>query len=276
LTQIAASSGQSWNSSFYYKLQAGSLTGVSAFQVSVVERDAAGAFLTGTFTNVATPSSTLVRGDTSRTLSNASTARVSGDIRIILTGVAIDITLRIGLPQLELGAFATSVIPTTTTALTRAADVASVNTLTPWYNQVAGTVYADFSFIGQNATSNKVVNFDAGAGFADSIDIYAPSIVPRFDVFVSGSGQAQLVPAPATAPTLNTSVRVAGAYAVNDFAACRNGGAVSTDTSGTLPSVTRMVLGNQNLTGFYLNGYLRRITYFPRRLANADLQAITT
>jgi hypothetical protein len=42
-------------------------------------------------------------------------------------GVAIDITLRIGMPQLEQGAFATSVIPTTTATVTRATDVASIN-----------------------------------------------------------------------------------------------------------------------------------------------------
>jgi hypothetical protein len=41
--------------------------------------------------------------------------------------------------QLEAGAFATSYIPTTTTSLTRSADEAAVNTLSPWFNAAEWT-----------------------------------------------------------------------------------------------------------------------------------------
>jgi len=73
----------------------------------------------------------------------------------------------------------------------------------------------------------------------------------------------------------NATVKVAGAYAVNDFATSQGGGTVGTDTSGTLPTVTTLYLGS-NGAAQYASSYLRRITYYPRRLANAELQSITS
>jgi hypothetical protein len=193
-----------------------------------------------------------------------------------LSGVAIDITLRIGLPQLEQGAFATSVIPTTTTAVLRAADVASVNTLSPWYNASTGTLYAEYIRFG-------AVNFQAIATFSDNtvsntttllFGSGAPSNNQRFDVNVSGVGQASIIVL--TAPPLNTISKTAGVYAVNDFAATANGAVPGTDTSGTLPTVDRLRLAtNGDGTGGFLNGYLRRIVYYPRRLTDLELRQIT-
>jgi hypothetical protein len=75
----------------------------------------------------------------------------------------------------------------------------------------------------------------------------------------------------------NTSVRkIAYAYQTNNFAGCANGGTVLTDTSGTLPSPDRMSIGNQNAVGSNVfTGYIRTLTYYPSRLTNAQLQALT-
>jgi hypothetical protein len=274
LTQIAASSGQSWSSSFYYKLQAGSLTGVSAVQVSVVERDAAGAFLTGTFTNVATPSSTLVRGDTSRTLSNASTQRVSGDIRIILTGVAIDITLRIGLPQLELGAFATSVIPTTTTALTRSADVASVNTLSPWFNSASGTLYVEAT------TPPGIAGFPNSIGISDGTSNNRTLTYVFTNGFYSGitTGGVSQGNAPVfVTPTIGAAFKFAAAYNTNLLQSALNGTAGTPDTTINLPSgLNIMRIGAASLSSNFYNSHIQRITYYPRAFSQTELQTLTT
>lgn len=165
--------------------------------------------------------------------------------------------------QLEAGSFATSYIKTEAASVTRSADVASVNTLSPWWNNVEGTLFADYtasssSFVAMLYTdaSNNMVMIGGTSGAA-------------FDVNNAGVVQATL-----GARVL--SAKIAARFKANDFAVCLNGGAVATDTSGTVPSITdRLALGYFPGVGLQINGYLRRVTFYPRTLTSAELQAIT-
>ena len=178
--------------------------------------------------------------------------------------------------QLEAGAFPTSYIPTTTTALTRAADVASVNTLSPWYNASAGAIY----FEGVTFDTTPGI-FPNAAMFTDGTANNRSGIVrnnstgnARSNVVVGGAAQFA---ADATAWTLNATAKIALAYAVNDFALVVNGGAATTDTLGTIPAVDRLRLGVDSVgSNAFLNGYLRRVVFYPRRLSNAELVSITS
>jgi hypothetical protein len=190
------------------------------------------------------------------------------------TGVAIDVTLRIGLPQLEQGAFATSVIPTTTTALTRSADVASVNTLAPWFNAATGTVYAEFDLYAFTVGQSYRFAFSDGTTSNQLRARLAPSGTTQVRHEVVNSGASTTLGSPATINLALT--KEAFAYATNDYAGVVNNGTPSTSATLTVPSVNVLQLGATvgGATGI-LNGHLRRICYYPRRLANADLQAIT-
>lgn len=270
-TQIAAANGQTWTQSTYVKLVGGSLTNISEIRGSIAENNAGGTFLAGS-TTAFTPTTGALSGQRythTRTLNNASTAFVVGTTQIVASGAA-DITLRIGLPQLEQGAFATSVIPTTTTALTRSADVASVNTLSPWFNATEGTLFAESSV---NYTVPGT-SFPLAASLNDNssnnrIEVgYLTSVVAGFEVSTGGTPQAGLYPA-----NVSQIRKTAGAYATNDFAVSTNGSAASVDTSGSVPTITRLALGTRTTGGTVI--HLRRVTYYPRRLSNAELQAIT-
>jgi hypothetical protein len=183
--------------------------------------------------------------------------------------------------QTEAGAFPTSYIPTTTTALTRAVDVASVNTLSPWYNATEGTLYAEAQVdTNRNyaGTFRHTVNITPTANSDSGLGL----LVNTTNTFEYSVRDNSVTVAQLTLST-NTGVvfKIAGAYQVNNFAFSANGGTPVTDTSGavpTTPAVTQMKIGgvrDGNALGQF-NGYLRRITYYPRKLSSAELQAITT
>jgi hypothetical protein len=187
--------------------------------------------------------------------------------------------------QVETGAFTTSHIPTVASTVTRAADVASITgaAFSPWYNQSQGTIIAQFV-----ATTTGVTP-TGGNAFARiyDIDSAAASNSEHSLLLSAGYGpgwRAQTVVLGVTQVGLqgvmslgNTTVRkIAYAYRTNDFAVSANGGAATTDTSGTLPSPDRMSIGSSDVGGSNsLTGYMQRITYYPTRLTDAQLQALT-
>ena len=271
-TSVVASSGQAWTFSTYYKLAAGSLAGISTFQVAVSEYNAVGGYLGGTIVTVAAPSGVMQRASASRVFNNAATARAHGTIFFNLDGAAIDITLRIGLPQLEQGAFATSVIPTTTAAATRSADVASMTgaNFSSWYNATQGTFYTEALFGPSAPTNTGVISaYQASSPSTNRLSIRVANTI----ITSAGVDVANFFPV----GTANTTAKYATTYEVNNFAQSVNGGASAVDTSGAVPiGINELEIGGVEATAaFVLNGHIRRIAYYPSRLTNAQLQALT-
>ena len=61
-----------------------------------------------------------------------------------------------------MAAFASSYIPTLAASVTRSADVASVNTLSPWYNSSEMTIYTEYDIIGKTTTFGMAAQIDDG------------------------------------------------------------------------------------------------------------------
>jgi hypothetical protein len=75
-------------------------------------------------------------------------------------------------------------------------------------------------------------------------------------------------------------VKLAGAYQKDNFAFITSEGALSTDTSGDVPreiAMKNLSIGNNpfNTTNM-LNGHIKKLQYFPRRLSDTELQEITS
>ena len=188
--------------------------------------------------------------------------------------------------QVEAGAFATSVIPTVASTVTRTVDVAVMTgaNFSSWYNQSEGTIVAQFVATTTGVTST------GGNDFPFLYDIDSAAVTNSGHALVLSNGfgpglrtsttilgvtQAEL----GFALTLgNASVRkIAYAYKTNNFAASANGGAVSTDTSGNVPTTPdRMAIGTQNVSSNVFTGYMQKLTFYPSRLTNAQLQALTS
>lgn len=75
-----------------------------------------------------------------------------------------------------------------------------------------------------------------------------------------------------TGPT-NQLVKVMAAFKKDDYAASDNGDTVVTDTTGDMPTVDTLFLGNQRIADALLNGYIKKLIIWPKRLADATLEA---
>jgi hypothetical protein len=179
-------------------------------------------------------------------------------------------TVRLSCPQFELGAFATSFIPTVASQVTRAADSASMigNNFARWYNVNEGTMFVDF------AGAGSAVQLGENSNFNNRIAIYGNAA--NFTVSNSaGTNQAALL---SFASSSSNPAKITGAYATNNFSACVNGGAVATDTVGDVPNPSLMTIGFRNPTSAnaFLNGTLKRFAFYSRVLAASEQQAITS
>jgi hypothetical protein len=270
IVNATAATAQTWTASTYWKLAAGTTAGTNAWQLGLIENTAGGTFVTGAFYSQTAPTSAALitqRPTATRTLSGGGTVgMVTLPINIPVAGnTAIDFTLRIGLPQLEQGAFATSVIPTSGTAVTRSASLAdivdqaianNIRTLCLEFRSPASGTRGVVS-LNDNTANERAAVITSGTD-------------PRLVVHDGGVEQANIDGGTVTA---NTRTRVAVRINANDFSISVNGGAVVTDTSGTLPTVDRLMLGRTQ-AGEYLNGPLARVTGWTQLVPDSTLQEL--
>ena len=177
--------------------------------------------------------------------------------------------------QIEAGSFPTSYIPTTTAAVTRSADVCQITggDFTSFWNASEGSFVTEADSIGYATTGSDryIIAFNSSGTANISHAIFLPSTGLTFDVYNSAI-QARISN---TQPNAGVVFKLASAYKVNDFAASLNGGAVQTDTSGTVPTITNVGIGHYPSFNQYSNCHIARLRYYNTRLTNSQLQGLT-
>lgn len=185
--------------------------------------------------------------------------------------------------QAELGSVATSYIPTASAATTRSADVSSSAATTR--AQDTGTIsgaafkafhnYNEYSLvfemarIGQTGTDSTLWQIGNGTG---NMQMYQYRNSGYISLYAATNNHStNQAGANSSTQVLVTSVfsKFAGAVALNNYASVAAGSLGYTDTSALVPQdVDTFYLGN-------LSGHYKKITYYPKRLSNTQLQALT-
>jgi hypothetical protein len=177
--------------------------------------------------------------------------------------------------QLEAGAFPTSYIPTTSSAVTRNADLPYINgtNFSSFYNQSEGTVVSSFlptvAAIGNAYGMVWQINDNTNN---NNIVLLRSDTSSTFYYVVQVGAVAQSISS--WNATQNTIYATALAYKTNDFGFSINGGTTIADNFGNLPAVTQLCIGN-NYFGNQLNGTISKLVYYPKRLSDAQLQLLS-
>ena len=272
-TGIVAADGQTWTGSVYVKLVAGSMTNIGSVRVQVRANDVSGSVLQSGTTTF-TPSSSLIRHSHALVFNNASIARTRFGLAFFDAVGAIDITLRIAAPQLERGEFATSYIATTTAAATRSTDEAIVNTVSSFYNQTEGTMFAELEPRGQ-LTSARYVQFDDETNSNRIVlGLTSSSTVQNFTTVAGNTTLSSTLSGTIDAGAI---YKMGAGFATDNMVSAANGTLGTVDTSGAMPSgIVRLRLDGQLGSAATRGHWLRKFAYWPKRLTNTLLEQLTT
>lgn len=172
--------------------------------------------------------------------------------------------------QLEAGSFPTSYIPTVASQVTRSADSASMtgSNFSSWYSNGQGSLFADINRISTTGYPSRVRVWDGTS--SNVIDMYfdAASNSSTGQIITNGTSQAAIF---GGGGTRNEFIKAAIAWETNNIAVSYGGNIQGADTSCIIASnINSMVIAGG------LTGYVKRIAYYPKRLSNTELQAITS
>jgi hypothetical protein len=180
--------------------------------------------------------------------------------------------------QLEVGAFPTSFIPTVASQVTRAADVATMTgtNFSTWYAAGEWTLYAEI----ENRNGITSLTNYHGATISDGTN--ANSQLIRIDGADNRSASFGSYNGTANQWTFSSAVVAKGAfskialgYAFNNVGFTSNSNTVLTDSVAQISVQNLLTIGGGPTNAQPTNGCIKKVAYYPMRVTNAQLQALT-
>ena len=189
-----------------------------------------------------------------------------------LVGSAYAANVRLWGAQCEVGAYATSYIPTLGASVTRVADAASKTGITSLIGQTEGTLFVEFSVEELEPSGDYLMVSNLTDGTTSNRLGFARAPSGGIHVYVVAGGASQF-----TFDTTQTigNFKLALAYKANDYKVYLNGVNVHTNTSASVPiSMSRFDLNNLNGI-FPSKNKVAQALLFKTRLTNAQLAELT-
>ena len=179
--------------------------------------------------------------------------------------------------QLEVGNYPTSYIPTTTTSAIRAADVATISSISSWYKSGQGTLGIDGYFMGSPDNNYPVFVGLTDASTLDVIGIWnSPDNSKRISAVIRKN---------VNSPTFLSAFGSAKSYGVSFSAAIRfdsysatfaiDGELGSESFTIDLPVPTQLLIGSPQLYQTACSYWLKRLFYMPRKVTGTELQTLS-
>jgi hypothetical protein len=223
---------------------------------------------TGTIalTGTASPEVSLV-GTGANTRVSLAFLPAAGTLTLTLSGSAT-------MAQLEAGPHATSYIPTASVPVTRETDICSTSVLSPWFNEPAGSLFAEYTVPWSHNefiySGFYIVQVDDGT--ADNRHVLYHSLGYPAG-YTSASGVEQANPVSGNTIVANTIKKLAYAWSDDDVVLFEPS-AIS-DTDATMPGgLVGIRIGAYTGGTLSLNGHIRKVKFYPRRLSNTELAAL--
>jgi hypothetical protein len=272
-TGIGAAASQRWCGSVFAQRVGGSMANISQTRLVLV-RDGAVVLATGSDFSAALSSGSRLERQELQAVTTAGTMNIWHRVQFnFSSGVVIDVTLRVAGPQLERGDCATSLIKSSGAATTRAGDTLSMTGLSGILKASEGTLLVEGNTLATVVQSNFAGLSDGSN--ANRIYVRAlTSLQMNVEAFGGGVSQSSLTLGNWVSRTYE---RVAAAWRLNDYGAMQDGITSATSATGAVPvGLSQLELGRSGTSGTeLLNGWLRRVSYYPNRLGRELLQAVS-
>jgi len=175
--------------------------------------------------------------------------------------------------QLEVGAFATSYIPTTTTSLTRNADDVSMTgtNFSDWYNASEGTFVATAYAPNGQISFSRILEINDTTG-NNRMLLSRNNAAISCIMTTGGASQASMAP---TGTWSNNAIgTIAFAYKANDLSCAFSANSVATDNAATIPTLTQMQIG-AGAGAAMSNATFTKINFYSQRLTNSEVQSFS-
>ena len=176
-------------------------------------------------------------------------------------------------PQEEAGSYATSIIPTQGSAVTRSADTCSGAGNSNVINSTEGVLYAEIAALADDSTYKRIALSNGSTTNRVVIGTNNTSDTLRCFAASGGSLQADFI---LSISDITLSNKIAFKYKANDFALWVNGIKVGTDTSGSAPTGLNMVRFEDGDGGYDFYGKTKEIRVYNTALTDAELIALTS